>query len=127
MIYRKIPIKQITRKTVKSDVYNYTALYDLALDPNSNKYFISIFYMLNDSIDVQLSVTKTIDTRYIKQIYCSNLDVFTILTVDGMLRQLKQEFWDKYNITVATENDTFKELIRELQNTLISTFEFENY
>lgn len=125
MMYRRFPIEQITRKTVKSDIHNYTALYDISLDPNSYKYFISLFYMLNDSIDVQLSVTKTIDTNYIKQIYYSNLDVFAILTVDGMLRQLKQEFWDKYSIAIATDNDTFKELIRELQNTLISTF--ENY
>lgn len=125
MMYRRFPIEQITRKTVKSDIHNYTALYDISFDLNSNKYFISLFYMLNDSIDVQLSVTKAIDTNYIKQIYCSNLDVFAILTVDGMLRQLKQEFLDKYGIAVATENDTFKELIRELQNTLISTF--ENY
>lgn len=125
MMYRRFPIEQITRKTVKSDIHNYTALYDISCDPNSNKYFISLFYMLNDSIDVQLSVTKTIDTNYIKQIYCSNLDVFVILTVDGMLRQLKQEFWDKYSIAIATDNDTFKELIRELQNVLVSMF--ENY
>ena len=125
MMYRQFPIEPITRRTVKSDIHNYTALYDISLDLNSNKYFISLFYMLNDSIDVQLSVTKTIDTNYIKQIYYSNLDVFAALTVDGMLRQLKQEFWDKYSIAVATENDTFKELIRELQNALISTF--ENY
>ena len=125
MMYRRFPIEQITRKTVKSDIHNYTALYDISLDLHSNKYFISLFYMLNNSIDVQLSVTKTIDTNYIKQIYCSNIDVFTILTIDCMLRQLKQEFWDKYSIAIATDNGTFKELIRELQNALSSTF--ENY
>ena len=121
--YRRIPIEQITRKAVKDLKHNYMALYELSYDPLANIYYIIIGYMHNDNLDLQLSVTQSVTRDYVKQRRHSIHFKSEIASmVDGMIRRLKQEYWDKFNILVAIENETFTDFMRQLQDDIRNTF-----
>jgi hypothetical protein len=121
--YRKIPIKQITRNTVKDLKHNYIALYDLSYDPLANIYYIVISYIHDENLNLQLSVTQAITGDYIKEIsHSMYFDSEIVSMIDGMIRRLKQDFYNNFNISIAIENDTFTNFINQLFNSIKSTF-----
>lgn len=121
--YRKIPIKQITRNTVKDFKHNYIALYDLSYDPLANIYYIVISYIHDENLNLQLSVTQAITGDYIKEIsHSMYFDSEIVSMIDGMIRRLKQDFYNNFNISIAIENDTFTDFINQLFNSIKSTF-----
>lgn len=121
--YRRIPIEQITRKTVKDIKHNYMALYDLSYDPLTDIYYITIGYIHNENLDLQLSVTQSITRDYVKKRRHSiHFESEIASMVDGMIRGLKHDFWYQFNISIAIENETFIDFIGQLQDNLINTF-----
>lgn len=119
----KIPIKQITRKTVKDIKHNYIALYDLSYDPLANIYYIVISYIHDENLNLQLSVTQTITCDYIKEISHSiYFDSMIVSMIDSMIRRLKHDFYNNFNISIAIENDTFTDFINQLFNSIKSNF-----
>ena len=122
--YRRIPIEQITRKAVKDLKHNYIALYDLSYDPLANIYYIIIGYTHNENLDLQMSVTQTVTRDYVKQRRHSiHFDSEIALMVDGMIRRLKQDFWNQFNISIAIDNETFIDFMGQLQDTIKNTFD----
>jgi hypothetical protein len=121
--YRRIPIEQITRKTVKDIKHNYMALYDLSYDPLADIYYITIGYIHDENLDLQLSVTQSITRDYVKKRRHSiHFESEIASMVDGMIRGLKHDFWYQFNISIAIENETFIDFIGQLQDNLINTF-----
>ena len=122
--YRRIPIEQITRRAVKDLKYNYIALYELSYDPLANIYYITIGYMHNENLDLQLSVTQSITRSYVKERrHSPNFESEIVSMIDGMIRGLKHDFWHQFNISIAIENETFINFIGQLQDAIKNTFE----
>jgi hypothetical protein len=121
--YRRIPIEQITRKAVKDVKHNYIALYDLSYDPLADIYYITIGYIHNENLDLQLSVTQSVTRSYVKERrHSTNFDSEIVSMIDGMIRGLKHDFWYQFNISIAIENDTFIDFIGQLQDAIKNTF-----
>lgn len=121
--YRRIPIEQITRKAVKDIKHNYIALYELSYDPLTDIYYIVIGYTHNENLDLQMSVTQTVTRDYVKKRrHSTNFDSEIASMVDGMIRRLKQDFWNQFNISIAIENETFINFMGQLQDTIKNTF-----
>lgn len=118
MMHRKLPLKNVSRHTVKSDKHNYTVMYDITFDHSTELYYITVLYMLNNNIDIQASVTCNVKKEYIRQISNSPnkyIEQFICSFVDGILRTLKQEFNDKFNISINCNNEKFIGFIDNLQ------------
>ena len=121
--YRRIPIEQITRKTVKDLKHNYIALYDLSYDPMADIYYIVIGYTHNENLDLQLSVTQSITRDYVKKRrHSPNFESEIVSMIDGMIRGLKHDFWYQFNISIAIDNETFIDFIGQLQDAIKNTF-----
>lgn len=122
--YRRIPIEQITRKAVKDLKHNYMALYELSYDPLANIYYITIGYMHNENLDLQLSVTQSVTRDYVKQRRHSiHFESEIASMVDGMIRGLKHDFWYQFNISIAIDNETFIDFMGQLQDAIKNTFD----
>lgn len=121
--YRRIPIEQITRKTVKDLKHNYMALYDLSYDPLTDIYYITIGYIHDENLDLQLSVTQSVTREHVKKRRHSiHFESEIASMVDGMIRGLKHDFWHQFNISIAIENETFIDFIGQLQDVIKNTF-----
>ena len=121
--YRRIPIEQITRKAVKDLKHNYIALYELSYDPLADVYYIVIGYIHNENLDLQLSVTQSVTRSYVKERrHSTNFESEIASMVDGMIRRLKHDFWEQFNISIAIDNETFIDFMSQLQDTIKITF-----
>ena len=121
--YRRIPIEQITRRAVKDLKHNYMALYDISYDPVADIYYITIGYIPNENLDLQLSVTQSVTRSYVKERrHSPNFESEIVSMIDGMIRRLKQDFWHQFNISIAIENETFIGFIGQLQDAIKNTF-----
>lgn len=122
--YRRIPIEQITRRAVKDLKHNYMALYELSYDPVVDIYYITIGYIPNENLDLQLSVTQSITRSYVRERrHSTNFESEIVSMIDGMIRGLKHDFWHQFNISIAIENETFINFIGQLQDAIKNTFE----
>ena len=121
--YRRIPIEQITRRAVKDLKHNYMALYDLSYDQVADIYYITIGYIHNENLDLQLSVTQSVTRSYVKERrHSTNFESEIASMIDGMIRGLKHDFWHQFNISIAIENETFIDFIGQLQDAIKNTF-----
>ena len=121
--YRRIPIESLTRKAVEDIKHKYLAFYELSFDPLTDIYYIVIGYMHDNNINTQLSVTNTVTRYYVKQRrHSTHFDSEIASMVDGMIRRLKQDFWDRFNISIAIDNETFIDFMSQLQDTIKITF-----